>query len=298
MSTTKIPFGPAVADVLERRQLEESVATRIWTIADVEWFENRLQKESVDQDGTFYRDRLRMMQEAFKRSHERGDFVLPEEMTRAQFAEHVSMVLDPVTGESKPGPVRYLPRDVFDRPEITAISSTLVRTQTISDGRGGPGFRQTEIHQPVMDLLRSAHAEGRIMGPDYLGGPVMAVIRGAAGEQAIRQGRATFCGETAAERERRVAELFENAAAAVALCAELGKVVGELAGLEKIDDAQGGRFLRSSRQAVADVLAEVPREAAKVGAFERLILEGDEMKGLTKQLARIDQLLAEKSQPN
>src|SRR5678815_3068078 len=90
METKQMPFGSAVADVLERRQVEEDVAARKWTISDVEWFETRLQREDIEQADTFYRERARMMAEAFKRSHKRGDFLLPEEMTRAQFAEHVS----------------------------------------------------------------------------------------------------------------------------------------------------------------------------------------------------------------
>lgn len=275
MSDVKVPFGPAVADVIERRTLEEQAATRTWTLAEVEWFEKVLHDEGVTNSSTFYRDRSRQVIAALKASHERGDYRLTDEMTRAEFAAHLSAGMDRPLAD----------HEVFDRVEVRSLVSALTDAET-ERTYAGPQFKPGPVRDPIMGVLTTANREGRIMGQGpNAGGVVIQEIRGNVASAWLSNGMASFRGETNETRTARVQRIIDKAKAAVELRDEIKRTAEQLAELERTD-AGDRRMLRSAAQFVSRELAGIRRKAAELAWFERWVLEGDEVKRLEEILDR------------
>lgn len=283
MATEKISFGQANMEIDARIDEERESYLKKHTTTDVQLFEMRLQQESeaVARDATtptFYRDRLEQRVKAFTISHDRGDFALPEEMSRAEFVTFNSTEMDPMTGVETPLADPPTSDDVFDRPEISAVTASLLAVQ----GDGSPqGFKSHEISEPVMWLLKRASQLGLVMGQQR--GPVFDRLRPDVRMELLKQGRVSFRGETRETREVRVERLFKLANDAIAMRAELRQAATELAGAEQL----GGRVVESSRPVIANAIREIEREASKLGPFARWIVQGDEMKRLREQVAPI-----------
>ena len=292
--STKIPFGAAVTDFDERKALEEEANNRRWSIDDVEWLERQLREETDKGESTFWRDRRPQLVAAAKRAHQRGDFLLPEEMSRVEFAAHISTELAP-GGVAVPGAVRFGADDVFSRPEVNGIVGIISNLQTASaNARSTPGAKpvSVEVRQPAMEVLVRADKEGRILGLRTAGGEVVREIRGAGANDAIRRGTVGFRGETPQELKLRALDYIALAQKAIEVRVEVKKMADEYAGLEELDGGQGGRMLRSTRSTIAEFLTELPATVAGLRWFTAWILEGDEVTRLREQLARLDQLLA------